>query len=274
MTEGPAKPVPRAPIDTDPVDEVARRADGLTPDELAVVTGAVTAVGSDAPNVPNAVVDTVGVLTTLRRTPCPFCGGRTPNHAIDWSAGGVAVRCRREDSSRPVAQWAAGRGQPGAEELLAARRLWLTWPAFTLGLLGFVPAVRAAVQLRTRTWVNKAIISSGITGGLWGTALAVGAAEPGLSSASAASVPGWAAVAIIGLLGGSVGYNAAQIGPYLEATAPPPGPPPWATDGHTPSTGSPVAALTAPAGWYPNPAGTGLRYFDGRTWTEHIASAG
>jgi glycerol uptake facilitator-like aquaporin len=32
--------------------------------------------------------------------------------------------------------------------------------------------------------------------------------------------------------------------------------------------------MTTPAGWYPDPAGsTQLRYFDGVTWTEHLAPA-
>jgi Protein of unknown function (DUF2510) len=32
--------------------------------------------------------------------------------------------------------------------------------------------------------------------------------------------------------------------------------------------------VTAPAGWYPDPDGSGgRRYFDGQTWTEHRAAA-
>lgn len=29
------------------------------------------------------------------------------------------------------------------------------------------------------------------------------------------------------------------------------------------------AAGAVPAGWYPNPVGSGLRYWDGQNWTEH-----
>lgn len=30
---------------------------------------------------------------------------------------------------------------------------------------------------------------------------------------------------------------------------------------------------TVPAGWYPDPKGEGLRYWDGKAWTEHTAPA-
>lgn len=39
-----------------------------------------------------------------------------------------------------------------------------------------------------------------------------------------------------------------------------------------PPANAPAAPAVAPAGWYPDPSGAHrLRYWDGRTWTEHIA---
>jgi hypothetical protein len=35
----------------------------------------------------------------------------------------------------------------------------------------------------------------------------------------------------------------------------------------------PPPPITSPPGWYPDPAGYGQRYWDGRVWSEHVAPA-
>jgi len=83
--------------------------------------------------------------------------------------------------------------------------------------------------------------------------------------------PGMAGGATFGPMGGGqpdpfAGFGAAPTAPGM---APPPPPPPPAPAPMQPPPGT-------PAGWMPDPSGAPdtLRYWDGMTWTQHVAQRG
>lgn len=83
---------------------------------------------------------------------------------------------------------------------------------------------------------------------------------------------------IVGLVRrGSAKRRASALPAAAVPAAPTAWPPDPATDPGPASVPAPVAPVppppaVAPAGWYPDPSGVHrLRYWDGRTWTEHIA---
>jgi len=93
-----------------------------------------------------------------------------------------------------------------------------------------------------------------------------------VATVGAAATGAYSSTTPVGAYGSSEVANAYVPGanPYAPVSADPYG----ATaapvaDPYRAATASPAPAWVPPAGWYADPVGTGLRYWDGNAWTEH-----
>lgn len=152
----------------DLVGEVGALTEGLTDEEATRLFGAAYAAtaGTVSDRVhwvtDEQVADLARAVNAGRKGPCPWCGERFTDHTLTVTSDAAGVWCADSPDPRSISDWIRG-PQSIAIHRAAAILMWVGIPAFSFGLLSWVPATAAAIRRGSGYWARAAAVLGALT---------------------------------------------------------------------------------------------------------------